>query len=371
MHSEPLHDSLAQYHFDTFKLNKYFHDLCAERGIELVDTKIDDVVLDEQGYVSELVGNDGQRHSADFFIDCSGFRRIIGSKLDAKWLDKTDQLPLNSALAFPTAYQEHIPSYTESTALSSGWVWRIPTQDRFGNGYVFCDSFIDETKAYDEVSQHYKQLGISDNIEIGKKIKFGAGHVEKFWIKNCVMTGLSGIFVEPLEASSMGTTIQQTFLLLPSLYYYVKGDTHAEEIYNKQMSEIAENIVDFIQLHYFTKRNDSEFWQWVNNNIKYTDFNRENMSFFKKHGVHTHYFQSEMLLFRHLNFMQVMHGLGMFDTESLNKKWSEHMKNRYDTVIQKELFEGDKWHDQNATFYTHREAIEMIKQRNDNVQYKF
>jgi len=95
------------------------------------------------------------------------------------------------------------------------------------------------------------------------------------------------------------------------------------------------------------------------------------MSFFKKHGVHTHYFQSEMLLFRHLNFMQVMHGLGMFDTESLNKKWSEHMKNRYDTVIQKELFEGDKWHDQNATFYTHREAIEMIKQRNDNVQYKF
>ena len=370
VHVEPLHENFAQYHFDTFKLNDYFHRLCRERNVDIIDATIKDVVLDEAGYVKHLVGEDNKEYPADFFIDCSGFRRIIGTKLGAKWIDKVDQLPMNSALAFPTPYTEQIPSYTEATALSSGWVWRIPTQERYGNGYVFCDDFIDETTAYDEVSEHYKKLGIADSIEIGRKVKFGAGHVDQFWIKNCVMTGLSGIFVEPLEATSMGTTIQQTFLLTPGLYLYERGEEISAKTYNDQMKDISENIIDFIQLHYFTQRNDSEFWKWVSNEMKLTDFNKEKLDYMKRQGVHPHFFMDDMLLFHHLNWMQVMHGLRLFKGDGLSERWKA-LEATYGFIVNKRIFEENVYYEKTHQFTPHREALELIKQRYENVQYKF
>ncbi len=369
-HVEPLHAILSQYHFDTFKLNEFMHRLCRERNINIVDTEVEDVILDDQGYVKHLVDKDAQVHAYDFFVDCSGFRRVIGSKLGVKWIDCSEQLPMNSAMAFPTGYKEEIPSYTESTALSSGWVWRIPTQERFGNGYVFCDNFIDETKAYDEVSQHYKNnLGIDDELKIGRKVKFSAGYVDNFWIKNCVMVGLSGVFVEPLEASSIGTTIQQTFLIVPALFFWERGDKLTAEKYNQEMNGISKNIIDFIQLHYLTQREDSEFWKWCKHNIKLTDFNANYLEYFKENFVHPHYFNNNMRLFSHLNYIQVMHGLRLFNTEKIKQKYNEHMKEKYDTVVEG-LFKENDHFTKNVESFPHRVALERIKERYDTVSVK-
>jgi tryptophan halogenase len=369
-HVEPLHDIFAQYHFDTFKLNDYLHRLCRERNITIVDTEIDDVILDEQGDVKELLDKDKRKHAYSFYIDCSGFRRVIASKLGAKWIDRTNQLPMNSALAFPTGYKEEIPSFTESTALSSGWVWRIPTQERFGNGYVFCDSFIDETKAYDEVSQHYKHnLGIEEELKIGRKVKFGAGHVDRYWIKNCVSIGLSGIFVEPLEASSIGTTIQQTFMLMPAVFFYEKGYDISAKRYNYDMAILSDNIVDFIQLHYFTERNDTEFWRWCKHNIEVTEFNKEYLDYFKRHTPHPHYFNHPMLMFTHLSYMQVMHGLRMFDSSYIKNKYESQLS-KYKEINQA-IFDENESYTRNVESWPHRECLEKVKERYEKVIIKF
>lgn len=370
MHLEPLHEILAQYHFDTNKLNTYLHKICKARKITVIDTEIKGVILDHQGYVKELIDVTDIKHTYEFYIDCSGFQRVIGSKLKAKWIDCSQQLPMNSAIAFPTDYTESIPSYTQATALSSGWVWRIPTQDRYGNGYVFCDSFINDTQAYDEVSHHYKNnLGIMNSLSIGKKIKFTAGYVENYWIKNCVMIGLSGIFVEPLEASSIGTTIQQVMILCPDLFFYEKGEELTAERYNKQMKSISENIVDFIQLHYFTKRNDSEFWQWCKNAIVPTAFNAKYLEYFKKGYPNKNLFNEPMALFSYLNFGQVMHGLDMFDNSHIKKKFEAHMAAH--SVDTKNMVALTKAENLTSKFYTHRESLEIIKQRAVSHAYKF
>jgi flavin-dependent dehydrogenase len=368
-HFEPLDTNISQYHFDTFKLNSFLHKTCSERNVEIIDREISDVVLDSKGYVDHLVDTDNQKHCYDFYIDCTGFRRIISSKLGSTWMDKTSELPMNSAIAFPTGYQENIPSYTEATALSSGWCWRIPTQERFGNGYVFCDNFVNETKAFDEVSQHYKKLGISDNIELGKKIKFGAGYLDKFWNKNCVAVGLSGIFVEPLEASSIGTTIQQCFMLAPSLAAFSRGEALTEKRYNEMMAVVAENIVDFIQLHYFTQRTDTEFWRWCKNEIKITDFNKNYLDYFKKNLTNVFLFNEHFTLFKHLNYMQVMHGLRMFDPSQIKDLYTTHLLG-YDESAQRLIKINDN-HEDFVDSYGHREAIEMLKQRYNHVEYKF
>jgi tryptophan halogenase len=370
MHIEPLGQILSQYHFDTNKLNEFLHRLCQERDIKVIDTEIEDVILDDDGSVKELLDISGNRHAYEFFIDCSGFRRVIASKLGAKWIDCSAQLPMNSAIAFPTGYTEDIPSYTEATALGSGWVWRIPTQERYGNGYVFCDQFIDETKAYDEVSQHYRDnLGIKEELQIGKKVKFGAGYVDKFWIKNCVSIGLSGIFVEPLEASSIGTTIQQCFILMPDLFFYEKGDELTAERYNGQMRAISENIVDFIQLHYFTKRDDTEFWRWCKQEIVPTEFNKKYLEYFKKHYPNINCFNSPMILFSYLNYGQVMHGLGMMDNNYINNKYQTHMK-EYSYIVEHFLSSNAK-EDATAKFFRHRDALNELKSRGDPIAFKF
>jgi flavin-dependent dehydrogenase len=368
-HVEPLHNIVAQYHFDTFKLNDFLHKECRARGIEIIDAEIENVILDESGDVKELVDKENRRHTADFFIDCSGFRKVINSKLGAKWLDKKEYLPMNSAIAFPTPYTEDIPSYTEATALSSGWCWRIPTQERYGNGYVFCDSFIDENKAYDEVSEHYKKLGISDNLQIGRKVKFGAGYVDKFWIKNCVSIGLSGIFVEPLEASSIGTTIQQCFILIPSLFYYTKGDTFTSVKYNENMSKVAENIIDFIQLHYFTERSDSEFWKWCKNNIKKTDFNANYLEYFSRQYPNVMYFDNFHNLFQHMNFAQVMHGLRMFKNEEILSKYEKYLSDWRQTSLQVIEQNNNSIATGELKTVSHREAVNLLKERYLNEEH--
>lgn len=368
-HIEPLHDILSQYHFDTFKLNSYLHRLCKERNINIVDTEIEDVVLDNNGYVEYLIDVKGNKHEYEFYIDCSGFKRVIGSRLGAKWVSVSNNLPMNSAIAFPTGYTEEIPSYTEATALSSGWAWRIPTQERYGNGYVFCDQFVNETEAYDEILSHYRKLGIADEIEVGKRFSFDAGYVDKFWIKNCVMTGLSGIFVEPLEASSIGTTIQQTFILLPSIFFFEKGEELTAKKYNGHMQTIAKNIVDFIQLHYFTNRNDSEFWQWCKNEIVPTEFNKEYLEYFKNNFPNVSYFNTPMMLFSHLNYAQVMLGLGMFNSDKINKKYQKHMS-VYSKDTHQILQEVDDQLKHVETF-SHRQALNRLKDRYEQVEYKF
>lgn len=364
LHAEPLHATVAQYHFDTHKLNEFLVKECNNRDIKVLDVDIQDVILDNTGNVESLLDTTGTKHTSEFFIDCSGFNRVISSKLGQQWIDCSHQLPMNSAIAFPTARTEDIPSWTEATALSSGWVWRIPTQDRYGNGYVFSDNFINKTQAYDEVSQYYENvLGIK-NLEIGKDVKFNAGYVNEFWNKNCMSLGLSAMFVEPLEASSIGSTIQQTFLLVGSLAYYRKDSSSAlVKTFNNRMNKVATNIIDFIQIHYVTKRNDSEFWKWCNQNIELTDFNKDTLGTFKQTFVSPSYFAEPMTMFSFLNWLQVMHGLHMFDYASIKSFWNTNFASVHNDQISRVIHEGTADRPNEGTVYTHREALNILKER--------
>lgn len=301
--------STNQYQFNTFKLNEFLHEISKERGIEFIKTKIEDVSLKENGDVNYLIAEDGVQYAADFYIDSTGFKRVISSKLGVKWVSYGKYLPMNHALAFPTEDISNLKPYTLSRALGSGWNWRIATQGRHGNGYVFCDHFIDATKAHDEVQSFY-----TEEVKVAKDIKFEAGRVDKFWVNNCVSIGLSSSFVEPLEATSIGNTILQAFGLIKLLPAW-EVDRKVEKNYNEEFVKSYDNIVDFVQLHYMTKRNDTEFWKALPSMMERTDFIKENLEFFKKCTPVQSMFRGEYLMFNSSNWAQVMAGLELYDTE--------------------------------------------------------
>jgi tryptophan halogenase len=351
-HYFPLSTTVNQYHFDTHKLNKYLHKKCLDRGVKSIDADIVDVELDSDGFVHSIIDTDNQRYSADLFIDCSGFAKIISSKLGSKWVDCGDYLPMNKAFAFPTEGEQDIPSHTLSKALSSGWLWRIPTQERFGNGYVYCGDFITDDQAYIEAQQLYNKP-----IEIGKSFKFRAGYIDKFWIKNCVSVGLSGSFVEPLEATSIGTSIQQAFGIGNVLIHWDRNDTKIANQYNEHFEEVAKNIIDFVQLHYVTKRQDTEFWRHCQN-LKLTDFNKEMIPYFKKTLPNRMFYNKPFLLFTEQNWMQIMYGLKIFDLDHIKAIW-----NSQDPALIADselMFSNIKQFEAANTPLSHREALNYI-----------
>lgn len=319
-----------QYHFNTFKLNEWLIKKCLEKNIEIIKDEIEEVTIDNNG-IDTLIGKK-EKYKSDFFIDCTGFKRLLISKLGAKWQSYSKYLKLNEAIAFPTGDTDEYTPYTTATAMSSGWMWRIPVWGRHGNGYIFDNNFINAEQAKLEAEKH---LGYK--IEVAKNIKFEPGALDKPWIKNCMATGLAANFVEPLEASSIATTINQAFVFVN---HYFPDNQKEIERFNDRMTDIMNNIRDFICLHYITKRDDTDFWKNMQN-VELPDTLEENINIWKDRMAISDDFKSpNYLLFKEDNFNAVMYGLKLFKKDSIEKqmdkflpdvrKYFENVSNSYE-----------------------------------------
>jgi tryptophan halogenase len=340
-----------QYHFDTVKLNKFLHKKAGQLGIEFIDAQISSVSLSNNGYVDSLISQDGNVISADFFIDASGYNRVIMKNLDTKWIDYSKYLPMNHAIAFQTPNIEKINAYTCATSMTNGWMWNIPTQTRHGNGYVFCDQYINADKAVEEV-----ETMLGHSINVAKDIKFTPGRINQFMKKNCLAVGLSAMFVEPLEASSIGSTIQQAICIADMLTNFSKKDRAVERKYNQMFEKVFDNIVDFIQIHYVNKRKDSDFWR--EKPFELTAFNKETLPVFK-HSVPTlHFFNESCLLFVQYNWTMVLYGLGHFDTNSVKKIFNQQPDN-----VKKSIAEDYQSTQMlNNANISHREMLKLVSE---------
>lgn len=258
------------YHFDAVKVGKYLKRVTGN-SINHIDSKIVDVDVDDFGDIRSVTLEDNRKIYGDFFIDCSGFKRVLANALNVKWKTYNKNLTVNSALAFLLPYedQEKIEPLTTAWALSSGWMWQIPTRFRKGCGYVFDDNFISKEEAHDEIE---KVLG--KKIDPINYIKFDSGRCEKLWHRNCLFLGLCAAFAEPLEATSIHSTIVQ----LQSFIFEYLRDTKEEtcnqgsiNIYNNRMTRMYDDFKDFLVLHYMTDRKDSDFWRFIQTKKTITD----------------------------------------------------------------------------------------------------
>jgi tryptophan halogenase len=339
-------------HFNTFKLNAHLHTLCNRIGIKFIQTELVGTNVDENG-VTSLVDKDNCVYPADFFIDCSGFARVVSKSLGSKWLDYRHYLPVNHAIAFPTETDGNLPLFTSCTSLSAGWAWKTPTYGRYGNGYVFNDAYIDSAKAQAETEQLY-----GHPVEIFKDIKFGAGKIDKFWNKNCLSIGLSGSFSEPLEATSIGFLIEQTFAFVDQIRYWTSIPEKIESHYNNLFDASFQNTIDYVQLHYYVKRKDTPFWKELA--FTPTDFNRETVDMFRHKLPCPSLFTGEHQIFGPLNWIQIMHGLDMFDRESIKREL--HSLNFKDYSIES-LFKQRHIRDQTVLTMSQQQFLDNLHKR--------
>lgn len=338
-----------QFHFNTFKLNELLIEKCKERNITIINDEINDVIV-ENGKIKELVGKDKNKYQSDFWIDSTGFKRLLITKLGAKWKNYNDYLKLNHAIAFQTEDTDNYNVYTLAKAMKYGWMWRIPVNGRWGNGYIFDDTLIDAKQAKKEVEEL-----LGREVTIGRDIKFEAGAIDKPWVGNCVAVGLSANFIEPLEATSIGTSLNQMFLLIHLIENHKQVDI---DIYNDKVKSIMENIRDFVFVHYMVKRKDTEFWKKVTS-LEPPETLKKNLEKWKHRlPIKEDFNQTEYYLFFEQNWASVLWGLDLFDKESIKKEYEVFSDDWKNYVIE----EVERWKKSYLTpCVPHKDFLKLVR----------
>jgi tryptophan 7-halogenase len=253
------------YHMNALKFADYLCEIATARGVTHHVDHVVDVEMAENGDIAAVKTREGLHLEADLFIDCTGFASLLSEKkLGVGWVDCSQWLLCDRAVTMHVPYDQHYPGYvrpyTTATALSAGWVWEIPLQDKRSLGYVHSSAFISEEAAERELRAFEGSHAESLDSRI---VHFKVGHREKIWVRNCIAIGLAGNFIEPLESTGLYISDLAAVTLAEHFPY---GDDMAPLAFrfNRILANRFYEILDFINMHYcLTRRTDTEFWREV------------------------------------------------------------------------------------------------------------
>lgn len=258
--TQALGPSSYAYHFDAAEYARYLRAYAEARGVERVEGRIVDVVRGTADRIAAVRLADGRSVEGDLFVDCSGFHGLLltGALAEA-FEDWSHWLPCDRAVAIGSARAGAFTPYTQASALEAGWRWRIPLQQRTGNGYVYSSRHLSDDHAVARL------IGLLDGAPVAEPrlLHFKAGRRRRAWVGNCVALGLAAGFLEPLESTSIHliqTGLARLFSLFPDRDFAPAITLE----YNRQTAREYERIRDFLILHYSASgRDDTPFWREV------------------------------------------------------------------------------------------------------------
>jgi tryptophan halogenase len=298
-------DLAYAYHFDASLFARMLRGYAEERGVERIEGMILDVERDgESGDISALLLNGERRVPGTLFIDCTGFRSILlGKTLGIPYLDWSNWLPCNSALAVPCHSSDAFRPCTQAMSRKAGWQWRIPLQHRTGNGHVYCNTFISDDEAAAILLANLDGEPLADP----RPIRFTSGRRESFWSHNCLALGLAAGFMEPLESTSIHLVQSAVARLLNVLPGDLADSANARDNFNRLSAIEWARVRDFIVLHYFANDRDGDFWEACRN-MDAPDSLLGKIELFREAGL---FMREEDELFLDDSWGQVMIGQGI------------------------------------------------------------
>ena len=293
------------YHFDAVAYGRFLKQLAMQAGVTHIEADITDVCKCSQtGYIKEIKISGGESVKGDFFIDCTGFKGLLIEKaLHTGYENWSHWLPCNSAMAVQTQRIESPAPYTRSIAHEAGWRWKIPLQNRVGNGLVYCSNYMSDDEAKNTLLSSIE----GETLTEPRIIRFTPGKRRLGWNKNCVALGLASGFIEPLESTSIHLIMTGIVRLMRLFPFDGITQSAIDEYNNKYNSEMAA-ILDFIVMHYkVTHRHDSPFWEHCQS-MEIPESLTHKINLFKQTG---RVFLDDGDIFRVDSWTQVMLGQGL------------------------------------------------------------
>jgi tryptophan 6-halogenase len=263
-------DFFYSYQIDAGLFGEYLKKLCKRRfNVQHTIAEVEGTELTDAGEIACVRTRQAGALVADLYVDCTGFRSMLMGKGLAEPFESSGHLLLNDrAIAARVPYldkEKELVTYTNCTALSSGWVWSIPLWSRLGTGYVYSSAFASEEQAEEELRQYLGRERVRD-LKFNH-LKIRVGRHARAWVGNCVAIGISYGFLEPLESTGLSLTqvaIRDLALALQS------GTSlgYEREMYNQRQRGLFDSTRDFILAHYvITARDDTPYWKRIRNDL--------------------------------------------------------------------------------------------------------
>jgi tryptophan halogenase len=297
------------YHFDAASFARLLAEHGRALGVQHVQGTVARVALDSDGAIASVHTREQGALTADLYIDCTGFSAtLIGQALGSPLRALDDVLFADRALAIQVPYaapDAAIASYTISTAHEAGWTWDIGLQQRRGVGYVYSSRHTSDARA-EQVLRNY--IGAAADGIDARALALKVGYRETQWIKNCVAVGLSGGFLEPLEASGIGL-IETAAYLIGYLFPFNGQCEPVAATFNHLMRERYARVVDFLKLHYCLSQRPEPFWADNRAGASIPPALRAKLAMWEARAPHRLDFVSDLEMYPTSSWQYVLYGM--------------------------------------------------------------
>lgn len=251
------------YHTDANKITGVLKETAKKIHIVEHECNVEPII---ENNICKGISDGTVTHTADLYIDASGFSRVLFSKLDNEWQDYP-LIPVNKAWLVNSNYstkEKQMTAYTRSIAMNAGWRFEIALYSRIGNGYVFSPKHISDEDAYKELEQ---QIPSSTWIHEPRLISWRPGRYKKAAVSNLISAGIATGFFEPLLSNALYLSVSSA-KKIALLVQKCNGSTDIAELiedYNQSTDILYTSIYDFLAATYkFTSRDDTSFWREQN-----------------------------------------------------------------------------------------------------------
>jgi len=247
------------FHVNAHKFGTAMKNAC-KYPITEIKQKVMHVNYDADGVESIILEN-GQIVQGDVYFDCSGFAKLLIGEL-TEWNSYYPIIPNNRAIAGTATTDVPFKPCTTAFAQKDGWIWKIPTRDRWGSGFVYSSEHTTDDEAEERIVSFYAEQGIK--YDPVKRIQFNSGRCNEVAVKNVVANGLAQSFIEPLEATSLMITCS-TVRAFEELYNkHTTWNATKSKALSKFMHKMIDHNKRFVYYHYImSERNDSEYWRAI------------------------------------------------------------------------------------------------------------
>jgi len=186
---------------------------------------------------------------ADFIIDCRG---------TPKTFENYDELinPLNCALLAELPKKENDVKYTRCVATPDGWCFYIPLPTKTSVGYLYNNKITTLNKATNNFKKLFKVKKINHIFPFSQYIS-----KNPIVDKRVLLNGNKLFFLEPLEATAMGT-----YLWTARCHYSYIFENWTTKQTEEQIKDYIFKIQNFILYHYSSYSiYKNKFWKYAKN----------------------------------------------------------------------------------------------------------
>ena len=261
----PVFSGAHAWHLENRKLVCWLENQIRALGVTVLDGTVAEVERqpDSDG-LTALVLATGEKLTADFFVDASGFRaELLGRALGEPFHSYSGALFCDRAVIGGWSRRENEPilPYTTAETYDAGWCWRIDHEPIINRGYVYSSNFIGDDAARAEFLAKNPRLS-EEQVET-RVVRFRAGRYARSWVGNVVAIGNSAGFLEPLEATALTFIATSARLLADTLTESRLAPTPTlRDVFNDITARQWDGARDFLAVHYaFNTRLATPFWR--------------------------------------------------------------------------------------------------------------